>query len=306
LGETGRLDSMNIQERFMVIDCHYHLEERVFNKAVLIEEMDGAGIDKVALMGSMIAPFHEPPRFLLEILQFLLEHRPLRGIAKLLAANFTEQGDVKILGKPHHIFPDPDNKAIFDAVKENPNRFLGWVFVNPKGKNDPIAELQKYLDAPGFIGVKAHPFWHHFAPIELVPVAEMLSRLGKPLLIHCGFGEEGDFDALLMRVPNLKLILAHAGFPEYSDTWKSILKKKNVYLDLSQTSYVSEKATRKVVSFLGPERLIFGTDGPYGFHDENGRYDYGFIKRRIESIFPQDKSRRMLLGENFAALIGMA
>ena len=59
----------------MVIDCHYHLEESVLARDELLAEMDRAGIDKIALMGSMIAPFPEPPRFLLRLLQVFLEKR---------------------------------------------------------------------------------------------------------------------------------------------------------------------------------------------------------------------------------------
>ncbi|HQJ09821.1 MAG TPA: TatD family hydrolase [Deltaproteobacteria bacterium] len=290
----------------MVIDCHYHLEERVFKKAELLEEMDRAGIARAALMGSIIAPFPEPPKPLLRVLQFILETRQLRGIGKALVANFTPKGEVKILGKPFFIVPDPDNDFVFNAVREHPDRFLGWVFVNPKGRNDQVAEFEKYKDEKGFIGVKAHPFWHHFTPVELLPVAERLAKIGKPLLIHCGYGEEGKFGALLKQVPDLKLILAHTGFPGYSDTWKAVLPWKNVTLDLSQTSYVSERATREAVAYLGADRLIFGTDGPYGFHDEQGRYDYGFIKRRIEKLFPEEAVRRKLLGDNFANLVSLS
>jgi uncharacterized protein len=290
----------------MVIDCHYHLEEREFTRAELLREMDKAGIDKVALMGSMIGPFPEVPKILLKILQAILESRALRGLGRLLVANFTPEGAVKILGKPYQIITDPDNASVFKAVRENPDRFLGWVFVNPRGKLDQVAELEKYKDEPGFVGVKAHPFWHHFTPVELVPVAHRIAEMGKPLLIHCGFGSEGDFDALIKAVPDLKLVLAHTGFPEYSDTWKAVQDKKNVYLDLSQTSYVSEKATRESVSFLGAGRLLFGTDGPAGFHDSEGRYDYGFIKRRIMGLFPREDDQEKLLGGNFARLTGIA
>ena len=206
----------------MIIDCHYHLEERVLTVDGLLREMDRCGIHKVALMGSMIEPFREPPMFLITILQYLLENNSTRGIGKALISNFTDRGEVKILGKPYYIETDPDNEKVFAAVKNHPESFLGWVFVNPKGKKDQVAEFEKYKDSPGFIGVKAHPFWHHFQPVELAPVAERLAKTGKPLLIHAGFGEEGNFDALLAKVPDLKLILAHAGFPGYADTWKKI------------------------------------------------------------------------------------
>jgi predicted TIM-barrel fold metal-dependent hydrolase len=254
-------------------------------------------------MGSMIEPFLEPPAFLIRILQFLIENSTLRWLARLLVSNFTSDGDVKILGKPYHIDKDPDNEVVFNAVKKHPDRFLGWIFVNPKGKKDQISEFEKYKDMPGFIGIKAHPFWHHFKPIELAPVAEKLAQTGKPLLIHLGFDEEGNFEALLRKVPDLKLILAHAGFPKYSDTWRNIKNRKNIYLDISQTTYTSENATLGVMKYLGVDRILFGTDGPYGFHGKHG-YDYGFIKRRIERLFPDTLIQARLLGDNFAELTG--
>jgi predicted TIM-barrel fold metal-dependent hydrolase len=288
----------------MVIDCHYHLEERVFTVDELLHEMDNCGIQKTALMGSMIEPFLEPPVFLIRILQFLIENSTLRWLARLLVSNFTSDGNVKILGKPYHIEKDPDNEVVFNAVKRHPDRFLGWIFVNPKGKKDPLSEFEKYKDMAGFIGIKAHPFWHHFKPIELAPVAEKLVQTGKPLLIHLGFDEEGDFEALLRKVPDLKLILAHAGFPKYSDTWRNIKNRKNIYLDISQTTYTSENATLGVMEYLGVDRILFGTDGPYGFHGKHG-YDYGFIKRRIERLFPDTQIQARLLGDNFAEITGV-
>jgi hypothetical protein len=41
--------------------------------------------------------------------------------------------------------------------------------------------LNKSKDKPGFIGVKAHPFWHRSPPAELLPVAVELANIGKPM-----------------------------------------------------------------------------------------------------------------------------
>ena len=289
----------------MIIDCHYHLEERVFTVDRLISKMQKTGIDRVALMGSIVGPFTEPPRFLITVLQHLLENSFSRNIGKAFVSNFTESGDVKILGKPYPIMTDPDNDKVFNTVGKYPDKFLGWIFVNPRGRKNQVEEFEKYKDAKGFIGVKAHPFWHHFAPVELAPVAARLAKTGKPLLIHAGFGEEGNFEALLKKVPDLKLILAHAAFPCYSATWKKIKDLKNVSMDLSQTTYTSGKATRQAVDMFGAERLFFGTDGPFGFHGSDHQYDYGFIKRRIESIFSDITIREKLLGRNFADVVGL-
>jgi len=289
----------------MIIDCHYHLEERVVTVDRLMNEMNKAGVDKVALMGSIIGPFAEPPQLLIGALQILLEHSFSRKLGKLFINNFTDRGEIIILGKPYPLETDPDNEKVFNTVKKYPDKFLGWIFVNPRGGKNQVEEFEKYKNEKGFIGVKAHPFWHRFPPVELAPVAERLAKTGKPLLIHAGFGENGNFEALLRKVPDIKLILAHAGFPEYSDTWKKIKPLKNVYLDLSQTSYTSENSTRQAVEMFGADRLFFGTDGPFGFHSADHQYDYGFIMRRIENIFADIKIRRKLLGESFANVAGL-
>ena len=293
------------RRKSMIIDCHYHLEERVYPVDRLISEMQKSGVDKIALMGSIIGPFEEPPRFLIGILQLLLENSFSRRMGKAFISNFTDRGDVKIMGKPYPIETDPDNEKVFNTVSRHPDKFLGWVFVNPRGRKNQVEEFEKYKKAKGFIGVKAHPFWHRFAPVELTPVAERLAKTGKPLLIHAGFGEEVDFDALLKKVPNLKLILAHAGFPGYAETWKKIKPLRNVYMDLSQTSYTSEAATRSAVQMFGADRLFFSTDGPFGFHGPDHQYDYGFIKRWIEGMFSDVKIREKLLGQSFAQVVGL-
>ena len=170
--------------------------------------------------------------------------------------------------------------------------------MNPRGKNAPSAVYEKWKNTPGVVGIKAHSFWHHFKPVELAPVARELAKTGKPLLIHVGFGEEGDFYSLLKEVPDLKLILAHAGFPVYRETWERIKGNKNVYVDLSQTSYVGNGITKAVVGYLGVERCLFGTDGPFGFYASDKKFDYGFIKRRLERLFPDKGVKKKLLGEN--------
>ena len=287
----------------MNVDCHYHFEPRLMTDNDLVKKMDACGVDKVALMAVINEPIPKPPEFLLKILRFALTHHSFRFLAKMLAANFTPEGDIKIPTGVFQLYPDPANEPVFQAVADRPDRFLGWAFVNPRGKIDQIQELNRWEENPGFIGVKAHPFWHHYPPVELLPVAEKLAEMEKPLLIHAGFDAHGDYDALLEKIPNLKLILAHAGFPLYSDTWKKIKNNKNVYVDLSQTSYLNDRTTRLAVEYLGAARCLFGTDGPYGVYGDDHLFDYSFIKRRIERLFPDEKTQKMLLGESFLKLI---
>ena len=283
----------------MIIDCHFHLDEQLMPVDTILRKMDQAGIDRVALMAPLVDAFTEPPPFLISALQFLLFHRPLRWAGRAAVSNFTKKGEIKILGRPCPIYAELDNATVFKTVDAYPDRFYGWVFVNPAGRQDPVAEYDKWRDHPGCVGIKAHSFWHRYAPAELIPVAKRVAADGRPLLNHAGFGTHGDFMPLLHAVPDLKLVLAHAGFPLYADTWEAIHHMPNVLMDLSQTSYVSERIMARAVAALGPDRCIFGTDGPFGFHGQDHTFDMGLIKARIETIFSDSAVQKKLLGENF-------
>lgn len=287
----------------MIIDCHYHLEPRLLSTEQLIKQMDNCEVDKVALMGVINEPIPKPPEYLLKLFRFSWSHSPFRFIAKMLSNNFTPEGDIKLPTGEFHLHPNPKNEPVFQLIDDNPDRFLGWVFLNPVGEADLMQEFNKWKDHPGFIGVKAHPFWHRYEPIKLLPVAEQLSKLGKPLLIHAGWGSHGDYGHLLNNLPGLKLVLAHAGFPLYSKTWNKIKNFKNVYIDLSQTSYLNNRMTKEAISFLGVEKCLFGTDGPYGIHGPNDLFDYSYIKKRIEKLVPDKGIQTKILGENFLELI---
>lgn len=289
----------------MIIDCHYHLDPRMQPVENLLAQMDAQKIDKVALMAAVCDPIEETPEYLLKLLRFLLRHRMTRSLSKALVANFDSEGNLKIPGSTVPLYQNPDNKTIADALLEYPDRFLGWIFVNPRGTTDPVEEYNKWKDVKGFIGVKAHSFWHHYPPIELLPVCEKAVSDDKPLIIHVGFGDHGDFLALTKELPDLKLILAHAGFPNYADTWQLIRPFENIHVDLSAHTYVDDKTIEKAVDALGPERCLFGSDGPFGPHGEDGVFDNGRIKNRIEGLFPDSEIRKKLLGENFARLIGL-
>jgi predicted TIM-barrel fold metal-dependent hydrolase len=225
-----------------------------------------------------------------------------RRLGRKLIEKFDAEGNVVILGRSYPTYQHPVNGPVFDLVRRRPDRFLGWAFVRPGSAVDPTAEMERWAGTRGFVGVKAHPYWHRYEPLQLLPVALKLVPLGKPLLIHAGFGPHGNFLPLLDKAPGLKLIIAHAGFPGYSETLRQIKPYKNVTVDLSQTSYVGEAATRRAVEALGCERCLYGTDGPYGFRDAHGAFDYGFLKSRLERLFPDPGVRRRLMGDNFAEL----
>lgn len=289
----------------MIIDCHYHLDEHMLDIDALIVRMDAAGVDRIALMAPLNDPIPQPSPFLVKLTQFACAHRITRRINQMMISNLTADDSIKLPMGIYRIYPNPDNAPVFATAQKYPQKFLAWVVVNPRDGKDPLQEIDKWKTSPAFIGIKVQTFWHRYPPSELIPVAHRAVELKKPIIAHVGYNAHGDFLPLVKAVPGLNLILAHAGFPGFVDTWKTIRSRRNIFVDLSQTTYVSEKMTRDVVEYLGAERCIYGTDGPSGPLADDGLYDYGLIKRRIERLFPDEKTRRLILGENFARITGM-
>jgi predicted TIM-barrel fold metal-dependent hydrolase len=283
----------------MIVDCHQHLVPDIISTENLITQMDKTGIDKIALMASPCGPIPEPSPFLISAMRYSLTRSWLRPLSKKSITRFTEEGDVQLPTSVIKILKNPDNPLIFETAERYPDRFLAWCMVNPFGNKAPLPEYDRWKNHPACIGVKAHPFWHRYPLKKLLSVAERLVEKNAPLIVHLGFGENGDILSFANELPELKIILAHAGFPCYSDTWKIIKNRKNIVVDLSATAYVDEKIMADVSSWLGIERCLFGTDGPFGSHNDHIGFDMGLIKRRIEKVFPDKGHQRMILGENF-------
>ena len=148
------------------------------------------------------------------------------------------------------------------------------------------------------IGIKLHPHWHDYQTSLLGPILRRAEELRLPVLVHLGFRGRGDFRTMCREHPGLTLIAAHAGFPFYDDLWRYRRECPNLHVDLS-SPYIDEPLARAAVAAMGPERCLYGTDAPYGFHQGDGSYDYGEIKRWVERMPVSSTEVERMLGANF-------
>jgi predicted TIM-barrel fold metal-dependent hydrolase len=154
-------------------------------------------------------------------------------------------------------------------------------------------------------GIKLHPHWHDYTTDVLDPILARAEELRMPVLIHLGFGRRGDYRAIAARFPKLVVIAAHAGIPFYDDLWAHAKDCPNLHVDLS-SPYLDETLVRAAVKAMGPERCLYGTDAPYGFHEEDGSYDYGEIRGWVERLPISTAQREAVFSENFARILADA
>lgn len=283
----------------MIIDAHYHLEEQLETVEVLLAQMDKHGVRHVALIPKMNEPFHlKPiPKMAGSLLPPLLMSR-LRFLGLLLYnSTVTSDGNLSTLGVKYRLYHKPDNSYIQDVLHEHPDRFFGWIFINPKTMNS-MDEIGRWTGKQGWIGVKTHPFWHSYPISMLDDVADYCEEKNLPILMHLGGDKErGDYRYLPDRHPGLKIIYAHAATPYFREVWDYAKDKENVFVDLSSSVYTNQAVLSKVIETLGTTKCLYGTDGPYAEATQGRMLD------RILELAISDDERERILGRNFLEII---
>jgi len=253
----------------MIIDSHAHLEEEVPADKV-IRLMDRDGVDKIVLFAPAMESIPSTPDRLLSVFRFLLTS-PLNPLGRKLYNGFVKQGDLRVSGESYRIFRDPDNASVAAKVREHPDRFFFYAFINPRGTRDPVDVLEECRSTSDVKGVKLHSWFHEFDVREdLLPLAERCRELSLPLLIHLGGASgTGNIEGLLEACPGLKVILAHVGIPYFQRIWHLLDRYPDLHMDLSGP-YLNQRLVDKAVHAVGSRRLLFGTDAPYGIRTGEG------------------------------------
>jgi uncharacterized protein len=277
------------------------VDETMLTLEKMIEGMEKNNVTKTALIAPMNETMFELEssfqHYLQRLFRFLILNAPQIGLK--IYDSLVKDGYLKLYGNSYKIFNKPNNDIVADAITRFPDRFLGWVAVNPLLPN-LIEEVDFYLHKSCFIGVKAHPFMHGYSIKELAPVAAICESKGVPMIIHLS-SEQESYKYLPENFPKLKLIYAHGGLPFWKKLWKYVKNQPNVFVDTS-SDYLNPFIVKMAVETLGYHKVLFGCDGPYGMKKYN-EYDYSDKKSWIDSLQIPDFQKEYILGKNFLGLI---
>lgn len=166
-----------------------------------------------------------------------------------------------------------ENRAIYDATKAHPNRFLGFGWTNPRhGLQEAKDEVTRCYEEYGLLGVKMNGAQDDYVIDDAeiaMPVIEHAAKLGKPIAFHIGadFYENTHpfrLGNIARAFPETKFILIHIGgaaFPALDRAAiETMAANENI---ITIGSAIHERAILKAVEVLGPKRVCFGSDMPF-------------------------------------------
>jgi predicted TIM-barrel fold metal-dependent hydrolase len=211
------------------------------------------------------------------------------------------------------------NDEIAAIVAQHPDRLLAFAGVDPLEGAKAVQELERCVRELGFKGCGEFGYMD-ILDERCFPIYEKCVELDVPILIHFGFtlptaplkyGDPVPLDEVALRFPDLKIIAAHCAFPWFWQLAVVAARRPNVYVDVSALGMVPEVARlQTILTFLnlGSDRVLFGTDFPFGSPATYTPYVRGlrvnFLLRRllgVAKVTPRDIER--IMGNNARRLL---
>jgi len=274
----------------MIIDGHSHACGRYLTAESIIKTLDENGVDKVVLVPGELNSTSEYS------LPNIASIFPQKNVVKI--TNNLTKLIMKLTGKVKDI--PAGNEYLYDLKTKANNRIVQFLWATTGIEN--ITEyLNKKYNNWAFHGVKMHQCWEKFSIDSnfFTEVARWTEKQDLPLFIHL----YSDNDVLKLieykrEHPKLKLIVAHLFGLELFI--KEFHKDENLYFDTSPLQLISDFRLQKAIHYVGIEKVLMGTDTPYGAKD-NLRKSIDRIKKL--EISKEDKE--LILGINMKRLLNL-
>lgn len=270
----------------MIIDGHRHI---VGDYAPILERMDSLGIARTVLVGVGVRNLD-----LVTIHDSLLfrSHLLFRTLGMFKARQLVNSRAFR-----ENLIGDPRNEDVLRAVRERPDRFYGFSFINPESPH-ALAELRRCL-AQGFRGIKLALVQY---PTDLrgrnmILLSEVARECRIPVFMHLGISPEAAKPEWLAEVfGDVTFIIAHAGVQRFEETIALARRLDNVFVDTS--SYIATvQKLRRLCRTIGAGKLIFGSDVPVMCKD------VGDALAKIDALNLPASERDKILGGNLAAIL---
>lgn len=166
---------------------------------------------------------------------------------------------------------------IAELCAKYPGRFFGLASISPHGDHAAYRhELERCVRDLRFVAVKLHTIGHAVNPLSEDGdfVFATAHELGIPVMVHTGPGVPFALPSLCIpaarKYPGLKIILAHAGFAVFSaEAQVAATECGNLYLE---TSWCIGEDIRWMISTIGPDRVMMGSDLPSNTPVEMAKY----------------------------------
>ena len=272
----------------MIIDGHAHACGVYLTESSIKQYLSENGIDMVVLSGG------EPKsskNYAYPMLSNIFKGEKLSYFFNKIICKVTRLNNMA-----EHI--EEQNEIVANLAKKCPDMIINTYWINPNDRNC-LEKLKTNYSKYHFKILKLHQCWMDF-DINSESCNEIFTWAQDnniPVFIHFISHEQVVlFADIANHFSNTKFIVAHMIGADYLS---NVLQYKNVYFDLSAPQLYSMDILKRAISNFGVDRLILGSDTPYGTNNINR------VLARLRKLSLSNQDIDLISGENIKKLLSL-
>jgi len=191
---------------------------------------------------------------------------------------------------------EQQNEAVYRIARRMNGRVIQAYWVDPM-QEDCMKKLEEAYEKYQFKMIKLHQCWTEFDLLsrQSRAVFRFAKLHGLPVFIHLSDAMQARKLAKVAdQFPELPIIVAHLiGFSAITGHTES----EEVYFDLSAPQLYSKETLKEAIGLVGAERLILGSDHPYGCNNIER------VLERLRKMNISDRDMDLICGGNLEQLL---
>lgn len=269
----------------MVIDGHAHACGIYMDEQSIIENLNNQGVDKVILSAG--EPGSSKNYSFPNFARVFKSSKLIYFSNKIISLMVEKSGAVK--------FINSENERIAQIAERNPDHIMNTYWADICDK-DCIEKVKSFALKHDFAMIKLHQCWTHFNMRDknCIEIIKYAGEINKPVFIHLITKEQvNEFISVAEEYKDTIFIVAHLiGIEEFDDRITD-----NIYFDISCPELNSIEMLKKAYDLLGADRLILGSDSPYGSNNIEKAVN------KLKALNMSESEINKVCGENIEKLL---
>lgn len=204
-----------------------------------------------------------------------------------------------------------NNGSVAEFVNKFPDRFIGYVGLDPHKGMRAVGELRQAVEQQGFKGAAIDPYLAqiYVNDAKYYPLYAKCCELNVPLVITTGPATlvpnavidhvaPRYIDFVARDFPELKIVVSHGGYPWVNEMIIVAQRNENVYLELSEYEFFPlSEAYIHAVNTIISDKVMYASAHPF--------VDFKEAIRNYEKIPFKPEVREKVMYKNAARLLGL-
>jgi predicted TIM-barrel fold metal-dependent hydrolase len=204
-----------------------------------------------------------------------------------------------------------NNDSVIDFVKAFPEKFIGFIGLDPHKGMRAINELKASVTDLGMRGAAVDPYlaqiYAHDA--KYYPIYSKCCELDIPIIFTTGPATlvpnaiidhvaPRYIDIVARDFPELKIIISHGGYPWVNEAITVAQRNRNVYIDLSEYEFspMAEAYVEAANTMIG-DKILYASAHPF--------VDFKTALKTYEKLPFNPDVRQKIMYDNAAKLLGL-